>query len=53
LEIVLSGYVPLKVALPAMTGWHALIGIGEGVITAVVVSVVSKAQETKVGEERV
>jgi len=52
-EIALSGYIPLKVVLPAMTGWHALIGIGEGVITAVVVSVVSQAREMKAGEEKV
>jgi len=39
-EIVLSGSVPWSVALPAMAGWHALIGIGEGLITAVVVAFV-------------
>jgi len=52
-EIALSGYIPLKVVLPAMAGWHALIGVGEGVITAVVVSVVSQAWEMKAGEEKV
>ncbi|MEW6423705.1 MAG: energy-coupling factor ABC transporter permease [Bacillota bacterium] len=39
-EIVLSGSVPWQVALPAMAGWHALIGIGEGLITTVVVAFV-------------
>lgn len=42
LELALSGTVPLKVVLPAMMGWHALIGIGEGLITTVVVDYVSK-----------
>jgi cobalt/nickel transport system permease protein len=33
LEIALSGTVPLRLVLPAMAGIHALIGIGEGLIT--------------------
>ncbi len=33
MEIALSGVLPLGVAVPAMTGVHALIGIGEGLIT--------------------
>lgn len=33
-EIGLSGTVPLRLVLPAMVGVHALIGIGEGLITA-------------------
>lgn len=39
-EIVFSGSVPWLVALPAMAGWHALIGIGEGLLTTVVVAFV-------------
>jgi cobalt/nickel transport system permease protein len=34
LQIGLSGTVPLRLVLPAMVGVHALIGIGEGLITA-------------------
>lgn len=37
-ELALSGTSPLKLALPAMAGVHVLIGIGEGIISAVVVS---------------
>ncbi|MEX2599695.1 MAG: energy-coupling factor ABC transporter permease [Dehalococcoidia bacterium] len=33
IQLVLSGTSPLGVALPAMVGVHALIGIGEGLIT--------------------
>jgi cobalt/nickel transport system permease protein len=33
-EIALSGTIPLRLVLPAMAGVHALIGIGEGLITA-------------------
>jgi len=37
LELGISGTVSLGLALPAMTFVHAIIGIGEGIITAVVV----------------
>jgi len=32
-ELAVSGTSPLQVALPAMMGVHALIGVGEGLIT--------------------
>lgn len=32
-QLALSGTVPLRLVLPAMAGVHALIGIGEGLIT--------------------
>ena len=34
IELAASGTSPLSLALPAMTGVHALIGLGEGVITS-------------------
>jgi len=39
-ELALSGTSPLGVALPAMLGIHAIIGVGEATITVLVVSVV-------------
>jgi cobalt/nickel transport system permease protein len=39
-ELAVSGTSPLSVALPAMLGVHALIGIGEAVITVLVVGTV-------------
>lgn len=39
-ELAISGIVPLSVALPAMAGVHAIIGIGEGLITAAVLGLV-------------
>jgi cobalt/nickel transport system permease protein len=39
-ELAISGTVPLGVALPAMAGVYAIIGIGEGVITAMVLSLI-------------
>ncbi len=39
-ELAISGTSPLTVVLPVMAGIHALIGIGEGLITVAVVSLV-------------
>lgn len=43
-ELTLSGTVPLFVGLPAMVGIHAIIGIGEGIITMIVVSFIKKVK---------
>lgn len=43
IELAVSGTIPLGVVLPAMAGWHTLIGIGEGIITSVVLAFVSKS----------
>ncbi len=43
-ELALSGTSPLKVVLPAMAGIHSLIGIGEAIITVLVISFVLKAR---------
>jgi cobalt/nickel transport system permease protein len=40
IELALSGTSPIGIVLPAMAGIHALIGIGEGLITAAVLSLV-------------
>jgi len=40
IELAVSGASPIRVVLPAMAGFHALIGIGEGLITGAVLSVV-------------
>jgi cobalt/nickel transport system permease protein len=40
LELAISGTSPLSVVLPAMAGVHAIIGIGEGLITVAVLSLV-------------
>jgi len=44
LELSISGTVPLKTSLIAMTGVHALIGIGEGLITVAVLSFIKKTR---------
>jgi cobalt/nickel transport system permease protein len=44
LEIGLSGTVPFRVVLPAMLGVHALIGVGEALITVAAFSLVARAR---------
>ena len=56
LELGISGTAPLGVTLPAMTFMHALIGVGEGIITAVVVMFVKgydKSSSTAVQEAKI
>lgn len=43
-QLSLSGTVGLNVALPAMVGWHLLIGIGEAIITVLAVGYVWRAR---------
>ena len=43
-ELAISGTVPLNTVLPAMLGVHALIGIGEAVVTAAAVAAVLAAR---------
>jgi cobalt/nickel transport system permease protein len=51
-ELAVSGTSPLSLALPAMAGVHALIGLGEGVITSAALSLlqVSRPQALEIGE---
>ena len=44
IELAISGTSPMRVVLPAMAGIHALIGIGEGLVTAGVLSLVMAAR---------
>ena len=43
-ELAVSGTSPLNVALPAMGGIHALIGIGEGLITVAALAFISQTR---------
>ncbi|MEH2127959.1 energy-coupling factor ABC transporter permease [Nostoc sp.] len=44
IELALSGTAPVGIVLPAMTGVHILIGIGEGMITGGVLTYLAKAR---------
>lgn len=51
-ELALSGTSPLAVALPAMVGVHALIGIGEGLLTVFALSFIMATRPDLVGGEQ-
>lgn len=42
--LAISNTVSIQVVVPAMVGWHTLIGIGEGLITALVISYLTKVK---------
>ncbi len=44
LQLGLSGAIPLRVAIPAMGGYHAVIGIAEGGLTAGVLAFLARAR---------
>ncbi len=44
LELAISGLSPLHIVLPAMAGIHALIGIGEAIITVAALSFIQKVR---------
>jgi cobalt/nickel transport system permease protein len=43
-QLALSGTVPLSLAVPAMGGVHLLIGLGEALVTTLVVAAVARAR---------
>jgi cobalt/nickel transport system permease protein len=43
-ELAVSGISPLKIVFPAMVGVHALIGVGEAIITSLVVGFVLRVR---------
>ena len=53
IELAVSGASPFGVVLPAMLGIHALIGIGEGMITVLVVSAVMASRADILQLERI
>ncbi len=44
IELALSGILPLKIVLPAMAGFHMLVGIPEGIISGLVIEFVLKVR---------
>lgn len=53
IELGISGTVPLSIGLPAMAGVHALIGLGEGLITSGAITLLraSRPEVLSAGEE--
>ena len=50
-ELALSGAVPLALALPAMTGYHAVIGLVEGGLTAGVLAFLARVRPDLLARE--
>ncbi len=50
LELAASGTSPLEIALPAMVGVHALIGIGEALITVAALAFIRRTRPDLLGE---
>ncbi|MGQ9611137.1 MAG: energy-coupling factor ABC transporter permease [bacterium] len=44
LELAISGTSPFSIVFPAMVGIHAIIGIGEGIITLLVISFIIRVR---------
>lgn len=44
IEIGLAGAVPIGIAIPAMVYWHLLLGIGEAIISALIVFYIYKVK---------
>jgi cobalt/nickel transport system permease protein len=53
IELWASGTAPISIAFPAMAGWHAIIGIGEGLITTTVLGLVTVARRDLIEMERI
>lgn len=45
IQLSISGTIPLSLGVPSMVGIHALIGIGEGLITSLILSFVFKVRK--------
>jgi len=44
IELGISGAVPFEIAIPAMVYWHLFIGIGEAIISALIISYIYKVK---------
>ncbi|MHA1292989.1 MAG: energy-coupling factor ABC transporter permease [Promethearchaeota archaeon] len=53
LEIGLSGDIPMEVAIAAMVYWHLLIGIGEAIISALIIYYIYKAKPELITTEEI
>ena len=49
-ELALVGAIPLSIGLPVMALYHAIIGLIEGVITAIVIALIFKARPDLTGD---
>jgi cobalt/nickel transport system permease protein len=53
IELSISGAVPFEIAIPAMVYWHLLIGIGEAIISALVIFYICRVKPDLVMTESI
>jgi len=53
IEIAISGTIPIVIAVPALVFWHLLIGIGEGLISALIVFYIYKTKPAFITTESI
>ena len=53
IEIGISGTIPIEIAVSAMVFWHILIGIGEGLISALIVFYIYKTKPELITTESI
>jgi len=52
-QLAIAGALPIQVAVPAMVFWHLIIGIGEGIISALIVFYIYKAKPEFIATESI
>ncbi|MFX1502683.1 MAG: energy-coupling factor ABC transporter permease, partial [Promethearchaeota archaeon] len=53
IELGLSGAVPIAISIPAMVYWHLLIGIGEAIISALIIFYIYKVKPDLITTESI
>ncbi len=53
IEISISGAIPIEIAIPAMVYWHLLIGIGEAIISALIIFYVYRVKPNFIATESI
>ncbi|MFX1315683.1 MAG: energy-coupling factor ABC transporter permease [Promethearchaeota archaeon] len=53
IELGISGAIPMEIAIPAMVYWHLLIGIGEAIISALIIFYIYKVKPDLITTESI
>ena len=53
IELAIAGAIPIEISVPAMVFWHVLIGIGEAIISALIVFYIYKTKPELVTTEAI
>ncbi|MFX1302325.1 MAG: energy-coupling factor ABC transporter permease [Promethearchaeota archaeon] len=53
IEISIAGAIPIEIAIPAMVYWHLLIGIGEAIISALIIFYIYRVKPDFIATESI